>query len=73
MNAQDLFKITRENERPLKEVLETLASIAKQGGCQMTFYNYMSTERISELGNLGFKVRKVPGPLGESIYIVSWD
>jgi len=70
--AAELQKITKENERPLESILKQCEENAKQSFNNCLFMGYLSTERISELGQLGYMVRRKEGPMGESMNVISW-
>lgn len=73
MNANDLLLITLENQLKIEDVLKWCEDEAKQGRCEFPLVRYVSTELISELGRLGFRVQKKQAPMGETVYIVSWS
>ena len=73
MNANDLLLITLENQLKIEDVLKWCEDEAKKGRCEFPLIRYVSTELISELGRLGFRVQKKQSPIGETVYIVSWS
>ena len=73
MNANDLYLITLEKAITVDKVVTCCHDSALSGEGSCPFLNhYFSTEIISDLGNLGFRVKESVSPIGEKIYIVSW-
>lgn len=60
MKADELLKISIENSRPIEELVKNFENGAKAGYTHYIHHGYLSTETVSKLGNMGFRVRRGP-------------
>lgn len=72
MKSSEMLKITVENQVSIENILKACEERSKQGWCESIFFGYLSTERISELANLGYRIEKTVSPIQETIYRISW-
>lgn len=72
MKSSEMLKITVENQVSIENILKACEERAKQGWCESIFFGYLSTERISKLANLGYRIEKTFSPIQETIYRISW-
>lgn len=73
VDADKLLRITIDNQISIETILKQCEDMAISGQSYILIWKYLDTEKISKLGNLGFKVRKISGPMGEIAFCISWE
>jgi len=73
MKADELLRISIENQSTIEEIIKICEMVAKDGQTFTVNFKYISTETISQLGGMGFRVRKTTGQVGEPVFVISWD
>ena len=73
MNANRLLSITIENQIDLSAVLEYLEIEAKQGRSEALLRQYLPTELISDIAQLGIRIQKTQNSFSETVYLLSWS
>ena len=73
MTANELLKISQENQITTEAIFAQCALDAKVGRTESVFFTHFSTELISDLANKGFRVSERTGNVGDKIFAVSWN
>jgi hypothetical protein len=72
IKATEMLKITVENQVSIENIVKNCEERAKQGWSELTIFSYLSTERISDLANLGYRIEKNYSQMQETTYRISW-